>query len=161
MSKILSEQDLYDLLKLVCTDCVALTGQSDTENHFFGSYEEAETARNNRSIHWPAIIMGPQTGGVGSNNLDIKKAKIFVLKQGKREEFTLNRLVRDECLVIGMALMERLNQYRHSNNGKGQLLQHFHTSEIKYDEIGSTLDNGIGYMITFPIGSQRNFKTEL
>lgn len=161
MSKILSEQDLYDLILLVCSDRSDLTGQSDSENHFYGSYEEAEAAKNNRSIHWPAIILGPQTGGIGSNNIDTKKARVFILKQGKNEDFVYNRTIRDECLNIGMALMERLNQYRNADNGKGQFLQHFHTSEIKYDEIGSTLDNGIGYMLTFPIGSQRNFKTNL
>jgi hypothetical protein len=162
MNKVLSEQQLYDFIKLVCEDLSDLTGQAPDENHFFGSVEEAQSAKANRKLFFPAIILGTISGKLTQNTIDVKTFRVFIVKQAPREDYFLQRSIRDECLTLGMAITERLNQYRHAGNGFGNFIQHFHTWETAYHEIViPIMDNAIGYAFNFSLGSQREIKTDL
>lgn len=162
MSKVLSEQQLYDFLKLVCEDLSDLTGQAPDENHFFGSVEEAQAAKANGKLFFPAIILGPISGKINNNMLDIKSFKLFIVKQAPREDFAAQRSIRDQCLELGMAFTEKFNQYRHALDGFGAHIQHFHASDTSYYEIVvAMLDNAIGFAFNFSMGSQRVIKNEL
>lgn len=162
MNKILSEQQLYDFIKLVCEDLSDLTGQAPDENHFFGSVEEAQAAKANRKLFFPAIILGTIAGKLTQNTIDVKTFRVYIVKQAPREDYALQRSIRDECLTLGMAITERFNQYRHALDGSGEHIQHFHVFDTSYFEIIiAMLDNAIGYAFSFSMGSQRIIKNEL
>jgi hypothetical protein len=159
MERVITETAFYDFLDKVCKE-VPSTMHTVDERHLWSSYEQAGAAISNRGIKYPLIALGSIQGGLsshGDSNYDIKNPSFTVLKPSKKEDFDEHRVIRDECLEIGMDILERFNQYRHSY----QFLQRFNLNTVRYSQATGKHESHIGYIFQIEIGSPRQIKNVL
>lgn len=159
MERVITESSFYDFLDKVCKE-VPSTMHSDTERHLWSSYEQASANINNKSIAYPLIALGSIQGGLashGDSNYDIKNPTFTVLMPSQADDFDGHRAIRDQCLEIGMAILERFNQYRHTS----EYLQRFNLNACRYSQAKGKYENHIGYIFQIEIGSPRRIKNAI
>lgn len=168
MNKILTSNQFYLFLKRVCSE-IPETHQSEEYNVTFASFEHYLAAKANRTapknrdhdnLGGFAICMEPVSGRLSAksdSNYDVKNVGFVVMKHCDRNQYENQLVIADQCLELGMKIIERFNMYRH----KWDFLQKFDMNSVRYIEVEYMADNSCGYRFTFEIASPRVIKNEL